>query len=370
MEVFVSWSGDRSRIFAESFQDFVKRLLHPLKPWMSIEIQPGQRWSEIIGKKLSNATLGIICLTPENQNAPWILFEAGAISKVIEEARVCSILIGMDKKDLKGPLSQFQLTSLEKTEMFNLMCSLNNLLGDNKKEKELLKEEFEEKWNNFKNSLDEKLKNSNFPISSIILPQLINVLKKKGFPESEIGKTVNFEEGFESHAIYEAIFNSAIKRLYVFGRKNRKVFDKDHWWFYEKLKDKVDNGFDFRCLFLNSNAPEHVLEVAHQDKNFIDQLNTCIDNAISTLGKFGLSSHKFIKKYNTQRTFEIIVVDDAVLFAPIQFDNKGKTKKLTKSPFTITNIDTSQGRIMLENFNMAWDKAEEISIREQTMINT
>jgi len=137
MEVFISWSGERSKIFAELFHDLVKRLLHPLKPWMSsLEIQKGQRWSKEIGDRLSNDMIGVICITPENQDSQWLLFEAGAISKVIKESRVCPILIGMDKTDLKGPLSQFQATSLEKVDIFNLMCSLNNLLGDNKREKD------------------------------------------------------------------------------------------------------------------------------------------------------------------------------------------------------------------------------------------
>jgi len=370
MEVFISWSGERSKIFAELFHDFVKRLLHPLKPWMSsIAIQKGQRWSKEIGDRLSNDMIGVICITPENQDSQWLLFEAGAISKVIEEAKVCPILIGMDKTDLKGPLSQFQATSLDKVDIYNLMCSLNNLLGDYKREKELLKEEFEEKWDNFKKSIDGKFKTIKFTNTSKVLPQFIDILQKSGLPEPEIGKTVNFKEGFESHAVYEAVFNNATERLYVFGRKNRKVFDKDHWWFYEKLNDKVKNGFDFRCLFLNPNAPKHVLEIAHHDEDFDCQLNNCINKAISTLEKFGLPQEKYIRKYNTQRTFEIIVIDDAVLFTPIQFDKDGKTKRLTKAPFTITNIYTNQGKAMLENYIMTWDSAEGIMTEKQTMAN-
>ena len=64
------------------------------------------------------------------------------------------------------------------------------------------------------------------------------------------------------------------------------------------------------------------------------------------------------RKYNVQRTFEIIVIDDAVLFTPIQFDKDGRTKRLTKSPFIITNIYTSQGRAMYENYIMTWDSSE------------
>ena len=106
MEVFISWSGKRSKIFAELFYDLVKRILHPMKPWMSaLEIQKGQRWSREIGARLNHDMIGVICVTPENQDSQWLLFESGAISKVLDESRVCPILIGMDKADLKGPLA-------------------------------------------------------------------------------------------------------------------------------------------------------------------------------------------------------------------------------------------------------------------------
>ncbi len=360
MEVFISWSGRRSRIFAELFYDLVKRLLHPLKPWMSsIEIQKGLRWNQEIGTRLSKDMIGVICLTPENQDSQWLLFEAGAISKVVDEARVCPVLIGMDKRDLKGPLSQYQSTSVEKSDMYELMKSLNGLLGEYKREEGLLKEEFEEKWAHFNKSLDEKLRSVKLTNTSKVLPKVIDVLQKSGLPEPEIGKTISFGEGFESHAVYEAAFSNASERMYIFGRKNRKVFDKDHWWFFEELKSKTSNGFDFRCLFLNPTAPKHILDVAHQDKDFDCQLNNCINKAISTLEKYGLNPNSHLRKYNIQRTFEIILIDDAVLFTPIQFDKDGRTKRLTKSSFTVTNVYTSQGAAMLNIFLSAWESADD-----------
>mgnify|MGYP006287199283 CR=1 FL=1 len=359
MEVFISWSGKRSKIFAELFYDFVKRTLHPLKPWMSsVEIQKGQRWSKEIGDRLSKDMIGVICITPENQDSQWLLFEAGAISKVIDNARVCPVLIGMDKKDLKGPLSQFQAASIEKNDMFELLSSLNDLLGEYKREKELLKQEFEDKWKNFKTKLDEKFKAIKFTNTSRILPQFIDVLQESGLPEPEIGKTINFKEGFESHTVYEAVFSNATERVYIFGRKNRKVFDKEHWSFYKGLQAKLKIGFDFRCLFLDPDSPHFILDVAHQDEDFKLQLNTCINNAISTLNRFELPTSDIIRKYHIQRTFEIIIVDDAVLFTPIQFDETGKAVRLTKSSFTITNVYTNQGKSMLDNFLNTWNTSK------------
>jgi hypothetical protein len=47
-------------------------------------------------------------MTEENLTSPWIMFEAGAISKVVEEGLVCPIVFGINKTDLVGPLASFQ----------------------------------------------------------------------------------------------------------------------------------------------------------------------------------------------------------------------------------------------------------------------
>jgi hypothetical protein len=46
------------------------------------DIDKGRRWSPEISKQLSEANLGLVCLTPENQSEAWINFEAGALSKL------------------------------------------------------------------------------------------------------------------------------------------------------------------------------------------------------------------------------------------------------------------------------------------------
>ena len=56
--------------------------------------------------RLAAAKAGIICVTPSNLEAPWILFEAGALSKTLENTFVCPLLIGLEPADVSGPLAQ------------------------------------------------------------------------------------------------------------------------------------------------------------------------------------------------------------------------------------------------------------------------
>ena len=89
MRVFISWSGTKSRLLAEALRDWIPYVLPSAEPWMSAtDIVPGARWSIEIASQLDTANVGIICLTPENIDAPWIMFEAGALSKTLSRALV------------------------------------------------------------------------------------------------------------------------------------------------------------------------------------------------------------------------------------------------------------------------------------------
>lgn len=358
MEIFISWSGERSKIFAELLHDFIQRLLHPLKPWMSsVDIDKGARWSKELSARLSNDSIGIICTTPENQTSAWLMFEAGALSKIIDNARVFPILVGLEPSELASPLSQFQATTLTKDDFYKLIESLNKLLGDNKRSDRILKEEFDTRWQAFYAELESQLNKIQFQTSSTVFPKILDALKKNGLPKPQVGTTVQFNEGFESHIIYDSVYKIANNRLFIFGRKNRKVFDKEHWWFFENLNKKMADGFDFRCLFLDTSAPELVISSAHEDNDFKEQLNQCILNAKNVLSKYGINPLNHIRTYKMVRPYSIIIADEAILFKPIEVNELGKAKKLTKSSFTLTSSTTSQGKNIEEFLETVWNNA-------------
>jgi TIR domain len=96
MSGFISWSGKRSKDIALELRRWLPNVLQAADVWMSdVDIEVGMRGIHEIFTHLEKAKVGIICLTPENSNAPWLLFEAGALSKqVVEKSRVCPYLFG------------------------------------------------------------------------------------------------------------------------------------------------------------------------------------------------------------------------------------------------------------------------------------
>jgi hypothetical protein len=129
MKLFLSWSGERSKIVAEALYDWLPTIMQAIVPWISSQdIEVGDRWGFEINQELQDRRFGILCITPENRNAPWVLFEAGALSKSLSESRVCPYLINLSKNELTGPLTQFQLVEAHREDTLKMVKTLNNHL--------------------------------------------------------------------------------------------------------------------------------------------------------------------------------------------------------------------------------------------------
>ncbi|ALM66698.1 toll/interleukin-1 receptor domain-containing protein [Vibrio parahaemolyticus] len=147
MELFISWSGEQSKKIAEAIREWVPCVVQAVKPYYTPEdINKGQRWSPEISKKLESSSVGIIILTPYNLEAPWLMFEAGALSKSFDSSAVCPILFGVTPTDIKGPLVQFQCSEFGKQEMLKLLKSINEHLGEQKLEEKTLSSIFDVFW--------------------------------------------------------------------------------------------------------------------------------------------------------------------------------------------------------------------------------
>lgn len=91
----------------------------------------GSRWSSEIAKELEASRVGLLVITPENQEAPWLLFEAGALAKNLERSKVCPLLFGgMEPTDVKGPLVQFQAAQFSEEEMKRVIKMMNGELAE------------------------------------------------------------------------------------------------------------------------------------------------------------------------------------------------------------------------------------------------
>jgi len=150
MKVFISWSGPRAKAVALALREWLPDVIQNLEPWMSEkDIPSGSRWNHEVTSELEESSFGIVVVTPENQTAPWLLFEAGAIAKRVSDSqtRVIPYLVGMGKSDLtSSPLTTFQMEVADKEGTWSLLGSVNGCMTEGGLDTERLRKAFDKYW--------------------------------------------------------------------------------------------------------------------------------------------------------------------------------------------------------------------------------
>jgi hypothetical protein len=147
--VFISWSGERSHKLALALDQFLSDVIHRVVPWVSSkDIDKGTLWRGNLAETLRDLKVGILCLTTENLNAPWILFEAGALSKTLSDSLVVPFLLDLDLNQMSSPLRDFNCTKATKDDTFKLLQTLNGAIGE-PVSTERLRRGFDKFWPDF-----------------------------------------------------------------------------------------------------------------------------------------------------------------------------------------------------------------------------
>jgi hypothetical protein len=126
MKLFISWGGKRSQMLASTLRDWLPLVLYYVEPWVSeVDIAAGGRWALKLAQELEASDFGIICLTRENIESPWILFEAGSLAKSLEHGTVVPFLLDLELSEISGPLAQFQAKKVERAATSDLVQAIN-----------------------------------------------------------------------------------------------------------------------------------------------------------------------------------------------------------------------------------------------------
>lgn len=203
MKVFISWSGNVSWKVAVIFRDWLPSVIQSLEPYVSSEdIDKGARWSTDIAKELEDSTFGILCVTKENLEAPWLSFEAGALSKTMEKTFVTPFLFDIKRSEVKGPILQFQSTIFQKDDIKKMVQTLNKACGDS--------------------GISEARLDKSFEVWYPTLEEELNELKNKNLSASEDVKT---EEISHSSEILEEILELSRDNQKLLKNPDSKLYD-------------------------------------------------------------------------------------------------------------------------------------------------
>lgn len=115
-KIFLSWSKDKSKKYAERFKGLIKKTLGLFETSIFISSQSidvGEDWWQEIKGALSSAQVGVIFVTDENYDSPWLNYETGILQSKFEKNMTFPVTTSTDANsflDKKIPLTQFQLT--------------------------------------------------------------------------------------------------------------------------------------------------------------------------------------------------------------------------------------------------------------------
>ena len=262
MDIVISWSGPQSRSIASAVYKWLPEVIPGLSLWMSDEdISKGKIWFTELMTQLGKSKACIICVTPENVEAPWIYFEFGAVASKVDDAYVFPFLVGADPSDLeKTPLAQYQCTKAEKEDTWRLIKGINAALGDKIHHEQLLKKAFEAEWSSFEARLAAQDKGQTIQPNRIgngvphltFSPTLeeVEILSKAAASDGCVF-VENFEFGFCVHVKDEQLneggegraarrWEEAVEHLTDLGLLKREGFDGDIY----KLTSKGYEGAD------------------------------------------------------------------------------------------------------------------------------
>lgn len=370
MNVFISWSGNTSKQCANQIREFLIDCFgEKINVFMSSEdIGIGNMGINKILDTLYTSDCCIACITNMNIRAPWISFESGMVAgnangnptnSKLNLNKVIPILFGDINlsKFSNHPLSNFQFDKFNKKTLQLIFDRISDNICQHKSY---------EVYKRIENKINSTYKNINEilgkcpGVNSLTYDGLQENLETIfNFKSKACGNVTMFYSNFEPPILYKTLLEYSDKRLYVFGRKNTKLFSKEYRDFFNDLQRRTLNGFDFRCLFVSPDSP--YLSKAQRGSNIKHHLIDRISSAYELIGNDALFENT-CHSYEKIRENAIIIVDDVVVYTPIIYAEDGLPLPLTGCSFFITSIESEIGKSLLNQFIDAWNVSKPLKV--------
>jgi hypothetical protein len=107
-----------------------------------------------LAETLRDTSCGVICVTRENVESPWLNFEAGALSKTLSDVQVFPLLLDVEPSALAGPLAQFQATSCVRNDILKLVRSIATASRHLRLDEPSLIRDFDSCWSRLDSALN------------------------------------------------------------------------------------------------------------------------------------------------------------------------------------------------------------------------
>lgn len=376
MKVFISWSQDIGKslapILKEKFEYFFN---DEIEFWVSsMDITAGGFFSTEIIETLKESDMGIVCLDKSNYRQSWLYFEAGFIygnnydSSSRKNPIIFPIIFDNTKvKSFEGtPFQHLQLKYFNEENIKNMLETINECCFRKYNKRPVATKHFNTHFDSIWNNLYKDVNNiiqQNIIGGDCMLTEdnIVAKMVKYDFPTPRYGDVIEFSEGFETHNFYLFLLQNTSKRLYIYGRKNRKLTDKS---FEKELSSFLDKNIDFKLLYLNPHSSLANSGIAQDLDDFNQKLIFSIKDFSKVLQKYSRNIDKYCRMYDEKRESEMIVADNVVFYKDMEYTKDGMPMHFTGSKFYATSINSALGSRYFNIFEETWKKYENDKITD------
>ena len=363
MKVFISWSKRIGLEFALKTKAFLENLSNEIHAFVSeVDIVGGEDVQSKIIENINQCDKLVLCFTKDTKKSPWLLFEAGYARGC--KKTVIPFLFDSDPNWhswIDNPMNIAREISVDGQSFISEF--LNSFgIEDNQKNRARVKRYHQEIL-----ALREKNRLIETECEDIISKLVTNEAFNIENPYFR-DKTAFFLTGFESFELYKILTDSFLysgKYLWIYGRKNMKLFSGNYNAFFDYLKNKAYDGeigmegIDFRCLFLDPSSQE--VNHAYKLKDiFLPELKTSILRAKNVVNGNSILKESF-RFYSNKREEIIIRIDNCILYSRPVFDANGAPQLLTNTAFEVFSAKSERGKECIKKFEDIWNHAREMS---------
>lgn len=364
--IFISWSKSPSKEIAEQ----VKFLLEKIFPDPIISffvsssdkngIGPGDRFNKILDENLETSNYGILILTKNNFSQPWIMFEAGALSKDSQISKIVPVFFNREESSLEAPLKPFNHISFNMIEFETLVFSIKKAqFGATSltiEQKELLKHSLVKHWDDFEKNVNILLTDSAYNIKEITENVTTLMMDENAYEKILSKRDAHLEE------LIENLSSDKSKRIIIFGGISTKIREESTIrslaiWLINNPNSKLficHESSDVARLRGNDLSDKvyqkEVDKSLEIQKRKVEELNKMKNNIMETVGDKFRKNIFFIEIIKTVSIYATIH-GDIMYFTPV-LDKRSSdtfTFKLKKSKLINDVIDYIESRIDREN---------------------
>lgn len=356
-KIFISWSKEKSRDLAIEIKSLLESLDPHSKVFMSKnDISAGEPVQKKIIQEITECDILLLCFTKENKKSPWLLYEAGFANGL--NKRIIPFLFDVDPNWhswIDNPMNfarEINVTESDFTEKFIQGFDLHdssyvrNILDNFIKRTEEIKEKHRQIDVQCEEFVELLTSNDAFRAESPIYRN----------------RTAFFLTGFETFDLWKSVVQSFLytgKYLWIYGRKNMKLFGGNFNDLFEYLEEKSENkdmfGIDFRCLFLNPTSEE--VKFAHKQQDiFLQELDATIKRAKHIIGDNQVLQ-KCFRMYSNRREEVIIRLDNCIIYSKPHFDENGQPQIMTDTKFEVFSVSSKRGQECIQKYCDVWNSA-------------